>query len=151
MSSAASIPVSPPVSPYGPVRLARRPTRRRSPISLTALIDVVFILLVFFMLATSLADWRMIRLDMPVGVEGRADAGAAVTVEVRPEGLRLAGVPVTPDSLQRLLRSRMAPDPARRVLVLPAQGATLQQAVAAIDLMSAAGVRDVSLVRDALR
>ena len=42
-----------------------KPRRRRSPISLTPLIDVVFILLVFFMLASSFLDWRSITLAAP--------------------------------------------------------------------------------------
>ena len=41
------------------------PERHRSPsISLTPLIDVVFILLVFFMLATRFGEWK----DLPVNV-----------------------------------------------------------------------------------
>ncbi|MEM6945656.1 MAG: biopolymer transporter ExbD, partial [Pseudomonadota bacterium] len=43
-----------------PPRLANRP-RKRLRISITPLIDVVFILLVFFMLASSFLDWRSIR------------------------------------------------------------------------------------------
>ncbi len=39
--------------------------RRRALISLTPLIDVVFILLVFFMLPSSFLDWRAIDLDPP--------------------------------------------------------------------------------------
>ncbi|OOC09384.1 ExbD/TolR family protein, partial [Thioalkalivibrio halophilus] len=37
--------------------------RRRNLISLTPLIDVVFILLVFFMLASSFLDWRAVELE----------------------------------------------------------------------------------------
>ena len=41
------------------------PERHRSPtISLTPLIDVVFILLIFFMLASRFGDWK----DLPVNV-----------------------------------------------------------------------------------
>ncbi|MBO8087018.1 MAG: biopolymer transporter ExbD, partial [Marichromatium sp.] len=41
--------------------LARRV--RRNPISLTPLIDVVFILLLFFMLASHFDQWRALALD----------------------------------------------------------------------------------------
>ena len=44
----------------------QRPTGRL--ISLTPLIDVVFILLVFFMLASSFLDWRSIDLTVSSGV-----------------------------------------------------------------------------------
>lgn len=41
-----------------------QPRRRR--ISLTALIDVVFILLMFFMLTSSFSQWRAVELNAPV-------------------------------------------------------------------------------------
>ena len=54
------------------MKFATAPSRRRL-ISLTPLIDVVFILLIFFMLASSFLDWRAIGLDAPAD----ATAGAA--------------------------------------------------------------------------
>ncbi|GAA6135897.1 hypothetical protein NBRC116188_26870 [Oceaniserpentilla sp. 4NH20-0058] len=39
--------------------------RRAKPISLTALIDVVFILLMFFMLTSSFSQWQMLDLNLP--------------------------------------------------------------------------------------
>lgn len=42
--------------------LLKTPPRRRLTISLTPLIDVVFILLVFFMLASQFADWKQYEL-----------------------------------------------------------------------------------------
>ena len=39
--------------------------RRAKPISLTALIDVVFILLMFFMLTSSFSQWQMLALVKP--------------------------------------------------------------------------------------
>ena len=51
------------------IPLARR---RRVPSPLTSLIDVVFILLFFFMLASSYMDWRS--LNMTLG--GRAESDA---------------------------------------------------------------------------
>jgi biopolymer transport protein ExbD len=43
-----------------PPRLAAKQPPRRAVVSLTPLIDVVFILLVFFMLASSFVKWRAI-------------------------------------------------------------------------------------------
>mgnify|MGYP001162060348 CR=1 FL=1 len=42
---------------------ALMPARRAKPISLTALIDVVFILLMFFMLTSSFSQWVVLPLD----------------------------------------------------------------------------------------
>ena len=64
--------------------------RRKHAISLTPLIDVVFILLVFFMLATSFTDWRAVTLatgtsdatasDIPPAVV-RVDANGALNYD----------------------------------------------------------------------
>ena len=49
--------------------LAAAAQKKRPLISLTPLIDVVFILLVFFMLASSFLDWRSIDLSTPAAAE----------------------------------------------------------------------------------
>ncbi|MFP4162241.1 MAG: ExbD/TolR family protein [Ectothiorhodospira sp.] len=60
--------------------LEELPRRRRRRISLTPLIDVVFNLLLFFMLASSLSTWHGI--DLATGSE-RAEADEAPAAEVR--------------------------------------------------------------------
>lgn len=125
-----------------------RPRPRRSPISLTALIDVVFILLVFFMLASSFLDWRSITLDAPTAGAQAAPMEGAMLVEVRTTGLRLAGRPVTLEELEGRIRARLAGKPDQAVFVKPAPGVPLQQAVAVLDRLSAAGVSKLSLIRD---
>ena len=47
------------------MRLNHRLQKRRQTISLTPLIDVVFILLLFFMLSSSFVPWRQINVSMP--------------------------------------------------------------------------------------
>ena len=65
--------------------LSNRSARKRPLVSLTPLIDVVFILLVFFMLATSFLDWRAIDLDAPVQAAAGNAADNALLVEIRAE------------------------------------------------------------------
>lgn len=134
-----------------PPRLASRPRRRRSLISLTPLIDVVFILLVFFMLASSFLDWRSISLNPPAAGTAGASVAGAVLVEVRKEGLRLSGEVVAPSELAARIEQLLARDPEQRVLVKPAAGVSLQETVTVLDRLTAAGVADVSLVRDRSR
>src|SRR3546814_18207863 len=73
--------------------------RRRASISLTPLIDVVFILLIFFMLATSFVDDRAIEVGAPAAKLGGASLEGALLVELRPDGLRLAGERLTAPQL----------------------------------------------------
>jgi len=121
--------------------------RRRAVISLTPLIDVVFILLVFFMLASSFMDWRT--LELGVARPGGGDVTGAMLVELRHDGLRLSGENFTEDRLLRVLSARFADDPAQRVLVKPGEGVSLQRAVDLVERIAAAGGREVSFVSSA--
>lgn len=55
-------------------------TRRRSRIGMTALIDVVFILLMFFMLTSSFNRWKAVDFRSPVAVESQAEVPAQLVV-----------------------------------------------------------------------
>lgn len=123
--------------------------RRRASISLTPLIDVVFILLVFFMLASSFQDRRAIELVAPAraGAAGAPMEGALL-VEVRPDGLRLSAERVSLDVLVARVGERATGRPDLRVLVKPARGVVLQETVRVLDALAAAGVTGLSLIRD---
>lgn len=121
-----------------------RRRRRRTLISLTPLIDVVFILLVFFMLASSFLDRRAIALDAPATGAAGSTLEGALLVEVRENGLRLSGVTVTPEALEAELRTHMGRQPDRRVVVKPAPGVPLARTVVALDRIAAAGARNIA-------
>jgi len=114
-------------------------------ISLTPLIDMVFILLVFFMLASSFLNWRAMPLN--AGEPAGADNGpkGALLVQVRPDGLRLAGHALALDAIAQRVAASLAETPGRRVLVEPAPGVPLQAAVTVLDRLAAAGARNLSL------
>ena len=130
-------------------RPATRSGRRRTLISLTPLIDVVFILLVFFMLASSLQDWRAIELVTPARAEvPGVPMEGALLIEVRPDGLRLSAEPVSLDELLDRVGRRVTGQPDVRVLVKPAHGVVLQETVRVLDALAATGVTGLSLMRD---
>lgn len=128
---------------------ATRPGRRRTLISLTPLIDVVFILLVFFMLASIFQDWRAIELVTPARAKASgAPMEGALLVEVRPDGVRLSAEPVSLDVLVDRVGRRVTGQPDVRVLVKPAHGVVLQEMVRVLDALAATGVTGLSLIRD---
>lgn len=120
--------------------------RHRARISLTPLIDVVFILLVFFMLASSFLDERALKIDAPAAAVGGSSMAGALLVELRGDGLRLAGQRLTADQLASRLAEHAARNPEQRVLIKPAPGVSLQGAVALLDRITAAGLTQVSFV-----
>jgi biopolymer transport protein ExbD len=119
-----------------------QPERHRTPfISLTPLIDVVFILLVFFMLATRFGQFY----DLPVNVQPADSINKPddkwLVIEVEADGdLNLNGVSFTPDAVADRLDTQKS-----KVWVTVSADATLQQALAAVDAIKAAGVKDVQL------
>ena len=119
--------------------------RRRATISLTPLIDVVFILLVFFMLATSFTNWRTLELGV-TKTGGRNEMKGTILVELRKDGLRLSGRTVSNDTLIDKLASQFKTDPDQAVLIKPEAGVVLQQAVDLAEQISAAGGRKVSFL-----
>ena len=135
--------------PNLPSPLLSRPVRRRPLISLTPLIDVVFILLIFFMLASSFLDWRAIDLDAPVQAAAAAAAAeGALLIEITPNGLLLAAEPLPLDNLAVRLGERLAVESEQRVLIKPSAGVPLQRTVDVLDRLQAIGVTDLSLIRD---
>jgi biopolymer transport protein ExbD len=127
---------------FGP----QRPTARL--ISLTPLIDVVFILLVFFMLAASFLDWRAVDLTVSSGVTATPAAGAAIVIGLRADGsVAVDAATVEPAALRPTLATRLAADRARPVVIRSDTGVPLQRAIDTLDLVRALGVASVSLSR----
>lgn len=123
--------------------------RRRNLISLTPLIDVVFILLVFFMLASTFLDWRAVQLEAPAEAGGAGSMEGAMLVEIRPEGLRLAGEMVAEGDLRDRIGARVREDADTRVLVMPAPGVSMQDTVNVLEGLAEVGARNLSVIRQA--
>ncbi len=138
-----------------PPRLASKagdPRGRRRPlISLTPLIDVVFILLVFFMLSSSFLDWRSITLDAPARAAAGSSVEGALLVEIRPEGIRVSGETLALDALAERVAMRLEAKPDQRILLKPSAGVSLQEAVRVLDRLAATGAANLSLIRDGRR
>lgn len=119
------------------------PARRRNLVSITPLVDVVFILLFFFMLASSFDRWQGIDLTLVA-----AQAPAAV----RPESLVLpvrSGAEVQWRGAwldEATLVARLAEtDPALVLILKPAQGAAIQDLIRVLESIRAQGRNRVSL------
>jgi biopolymer transport protein ExbD len=123
-------------------------SRRRARIGLTPLIDVVFILLVFFMLASSFVDDRALEIATPAAALGGRSLEGVLLIELRGDGLRLSGGRVTAEQLTARLAEHAARNPDQRVVIRPAAGVPLQQAVALVDRVTAAGLSQVAFARD---
>ncbi len=122
------------------------PRRRPVGIRLTPLIDVVFILLVFFMLASSFMDWRGFRLDLPAADATPDPDVEPIVVRVLGDGgYRLGGLDLGVEELvERVREVRSGPD-ARPVVIQAAADAPVQATVRALDRLHAGGIEGASL------
>lgn len=125
------------------------PRRRRGLISLTPLIDVVFILLIFFMLATSFFDWRALDLAPPVQAAAGPAEETAFLISLSGAGIEADGVAVEEGELAEAIASALATRPDRPVLIAPEDGTPLQRTVTVLDIARGAGAASVRLVRPA--
>ncbi len=124
----------------------RRPTGRL--ISLTPLIDVVFILLVFFMLASSYLDWRSVDLKISSGVGAATSAQRAILISLRADGSVAVGPrPVAERALRSVIAARLAKKRGQRIVIRSDPGVPLQRAVNTLDLVRTIGATNVSLSR----
>ncbi|MFD2112004.1 ExbD/TolR family protein [Thiorhodococcus fuscus] len=121
---------------------------RRNPISLTPLIDVVFILLLFFMLASHFDQWRALALDArgaEVGVAG-ADARVAMLLRLHADArLDLNGEPLAADQIAPRIAAALARTAELTVVIQSAPEVGLQTIISTIDRLVAAGVPEVRL------
>ncbi|MBK1635987.1 ExbD/TolR family protein [Rhodovulum adriaticum] len=119
------------------------PRRPRRP-SLTPMIDVVFLLLVFFMLAARFGPQAGLELGTASG-GSTAWSGPPRLVEVTQDGMRLNGVSMDlPALLDRL--AALTPRQGDPVLVRARPGADTQALVDALEALAGAGFAGAMLV-----
>lgn len=124
------------------------PRRRRRLVSLTPLIDVVFILLVFFMLASTFMDWRGFNVTAPAeDTVADEDADDPWVLEVGADRWVLEGEIVERGSLRDRMRALRAEDAERVLQVVIDDDAPVQRLVDALDAAERAGLHDVSIQR----
>lgn len=115
-----------------------RPARRPS---LTPMIDVVFLLLVFFMLAARFGQDVGLTLA-PAGSDGARYEGPPRLVEFDAEGLWLNGVATLHEELPEALLALM-PDPEALVILRPRDGASVQDLTRLTGMLQDAGIAQV--------
>jgi biopolymer transport protein ExbD len=118
-----------------------RPRRRPS---LTPMIDVVFLLLVFFMLAARFGQEGALDLSLAGGGASTWD-GPPRLVQVGEDGLRLNGVAQGDEGLIQALTNLVETD-ADLILLQPAEGVALQNLLDAMALLEGAGFTNLALV-----
>lgn len=120
------------------------PKPRRKP-SLTPMIDVVFLLLVFFMLASRFG----VDLHLPINAAGQGGdtsySGPPRLIDILPNAVRLNGKDLDPEALaaEVLVLTQAMSD---TVILRARDGATLQRVVDVMQRLRAAGLSALVIV-----
>lgn len=134
------------------MRLLRRKSTEGDELNLVPLIDVVFNLLIFFLVATS---FQMVQRELQVELPA-AKSAEAVTTEIQPiyvtvdrEGvITMAEKRVSQEDLPRVLRETAQKMRRPRVFVRGDARTYHQNIVSVLDACQEAGITDVSLATE---
>lgn len=120
--------------------------RPRRGLRLAPLVDVVFLLLVFFMLVSRLEVPRAIDVEAPAEAGGGSLQGA-VLIRLQEDGrLDVNGTGIEIDQLPGEIAPFLAKEPEPRFLVKPTHETPLRALVRALDLLKGAGAENLTLV-----
>lgn len=118
--------------------------RRRNAISLTPLIDVVFILLLFFMLTSQFIQQR--RVDLPVPTAGTADDAEVLNIQLAANGRTISVEDETLDVDDLSALKQLVAAHGKEVFALDVEkGATTQAFITLVDRLKQAGAKQVSM------
>lgn len=123
--------------------------RRRlvSEINLTALIDIVFHLMVFVMLTTSFVVSESMELSLPSGKASTGStAGNILRIEIVSDGsVRVDNQPMGIGQMNTVLGARVANDPETKIAIFTTAGVSVQQLISVMDAIYFAGGRNVQV------
>ncbi len=108
----------------------RRKRRSMALLNITSLIDVVFMLLIFFMLTVDFSRFRMIGVDTPQKLEVVKDPTAAIVILLKHDGgYEYDGKSASRDQIAGNVRAILAVDPGRSFLIRPEKGVKIQETI----------------------
>ncbi|MBY6140405.1 biopolymer transporter ExbD [Leisingera daeponensis] len=131
--------------------MINRPARPRALISLVPMIDVMLILLVFFMVTSTYLNLDMIPAVKPSegAPIGRPQAPAGtLMIRLGADGIPvLRGTALDAETLQATLSAAVAEEPLTQVVVLPSGAAQTQALITVMDRAALAGVTRLRVLR----
>ena len=121
-----------------PISITPPPNRRRSP-DLTPVMDVVFILVVFFMVVSTFSHSlvKPLKVSVPGAVAQALESADRRVLLLDTQGALLDGVPVSD------LATALGADAAKPLSIVAGEGASYQALVDALDAAQLADVVDV--------
>lgn len=118
-------------------------------INISPLIDIVFILLIFFIVTTVFLEETGVTVDKPVAASANQLEKQSILVSITAEGqIWHAGQQFSPDGLRSVLTRKLRDNPDSPVIIRPDNNGRNGRLVNVMDIASQAGAKKVSLATD---
>lgn len=125
---------------------ALQPSRPRRSVNLTPLIDVVFILLMFFMLTSTFSQWRSIELLTPVASQAPAAQTPQLVLLAENGSLNFSQTDILIPHYRELTSDKLAAlNTDRPLLIIPAAEAMVQDMISTLERLQALGFTQAAL------
>ncbi len=112
-----------------------------STINITPLVDIFLVLLIIFMITSSVLDQQEIKINLPKAAHAGSEAPkASGLVMDKNRNLFLDGVPSDSTQVISELRSAVAKDPDHQVLIAADQDVAYREVVRLIDMVRGSGI-----------
>ena len=135
----------------------KRPGHRRSLISVVSMIDVMMILLFFFMVTSTYLNLDMIPAlqkadDPPTTAPNTTPSSTTpsttLMIRISADGSTMVGgQSLDPAALTSLLKTRLATDPLTPIVLFPSGAAHLQDLIRTMDVVTKSGAVRVKVIR----
>lgn len=126
--------------------------RRKPTINITSLIDVMFLLLIFFMVSSTFKDEQAIEITLPQAGTGVAQELEFTEILVTRDGAyRMAEGEIGESALRMAIGSLIRDDPNAKVVLRADADADWQPIVSAIDILRDVGVENLVIPTDRLK
>jgi biopolymer transport protein ExbD len=124
----------------------KRRVRRPAEINLINMIDMLFFLIVFFVLTSSFTSEIGVDINKPKAQSAKTLPRQPLLIGITREGnIHVNESPVSPAALEGVLKHYMALDPERSVVIVADREAVMANTVAVLDACNLAGVKKVSV------
>lgn len=113
---------------------------------LTPMIDIVFLLVIFFMTSSTLVKIKAIKVDLPKAAKTDTNIKEPLTVSIdKDENLYVLGKKVSVNNIENILKTQIEKNEIKAIVVEGYQGISYQRIIEIMSLAKKVGVEKVSL------
>ena len=132
------------------MKLRRKSSPMNEGIDVSPLIDMVFILLIFFMVSTTFIKDMQIDLNRPGAASSKPSSSKSIRVFIdNTEKIYVDGQHVRPWVLQSKIREMVASNNSKSILVVTDKKVSADKLVDVVDQCRLAGVKDIGVATEA--